>query len=1300
MAEDSEKVGGISVSIGGSDRALDAALDAAEAKIKAWVAKVQADATITVKTATPSGKGGASSAQQPVALDTSALEAKFDTLIKTMGAGGARAVQQTRREANEVTINGVRVGRLGNLGTSLQKAIGPVEVQADTAAATEQIENLSVTTSKPVKINLDTTEAMAEVGQLTAAINGLRESLATTGTSAKTARRRPAAGAAASAGADEGGEQGDGKAQGPRRKNIRDRGVGTEADARRIYTFEPESDIEQQTARARSLRVSRAAGDTRSREVDSNTTDLLRTVGGTLTRMEREGERDRSAARSNNQSASRSRLEQLSAEAQADAAGFAPQRTGPVGNNRPPVAARPAVDIAARDRQRAEEAARLRSEPRAAAYVLPSDRLAARGGGGGTAVGRRVSDDEIERQAASRLAVREATNVSAGRTARTGASSLGSFLFGGGRERGRAEAELAAATARRKRDERDVAEAERFANRPEVVANVRNRRDAVDDLTAAQEKLRKSLAGEVKARQDVESFSSLGSGARNLVAITAAGAAFGVGLQAISMAAKAAEKATTPYFDAATGYAQKTSDLTAALADQARQTQGNAEGVVALKLAQTGFSANTTQTLQPLIAQRAQIEAGNKALVEQIETFRMAENLRQQGSAAGIGGGGTGGILGTGLFGIPSTGQQTGNFLNRLSQDVSARRSAASDTPLLSNAEDPLGKFVSGLFGGTYRNPSLGINGQSRSDTDQTQLAAAEAAFGRGLSFVNDQLEMGGKGAVQFSTSLDPSKVEQTAAAFDQLSPEMATAIRNAHLYSAAIAESKDPINAATEALRALNLAGTQTGPAEQLAAQRIAQRNAANSVDAIRSRQQYEQASFLGSIRRQAGVQIGTQLPANAALANLANPPTPVGTGIKAANSDEARKIRDYTADTQQMQDTLNAYYAKGRSILEDTYKPAIFQTFGAAGVAAFDGIIKQITAVGQQIASIQAGISNEQAAYQTAQYNYQLYIAKRTLTDISGLTGKNFGVGKSELGVLEGQNLALSRQAQTLQFMLSQRQINLQKAVAGFVVPGLTPAEQNARVEEAKVEANYAQKQLNIQKQMFGNQVQIVDIQNLRQGADLVKQISLLQQGRQVTIDTQLAQEKLTRLNEIQQKLTAEAGVYLSAVNQQIAKAEANMAEIEAATGQRISDIQARGVTAAYAVGRAFFIGISGGFLGSGGGGVGNISNTSGSGTTYSGGSTVGANDTRHASGALFSTTGVTNLGDYGIAGEAGSETVAILRDPKRFALGGGGSTSTVNFFGDITVRTEADIEMIARKVTAAQGKTASLKGLRTPG
>ena len=199
--------------------------------------------------------------------------------------------------------------------------------------------------------------------------------------------------------------------------------------------------------------------------------------------------------------------------------------------------------------------------------------------------------------------------------------------------------------------------------------------------------------------------------------------------------------------------------------------------------------------------------------------------------------------------------------------------------------------------------------------------------------------------------------------------------------------------------------------------------------------------------------------------------------------------------------------------------------------------------------MSDIQTSINWEQAKYGAAQYTNQLRIASRSLSDIAGLTNDAKFGEQSYVGQLERANLLLGRQAQQLQFGLSQRQINLQTALAGFQVPGLTPAEQNARVEEAKVETSYAQKQLDIQRKMFGNQVQIVDITNLRQGVDLLQSIQLLREGRRITLDVAIKQENLQRLQKIQSAMVNEVSTYISSVDSLSSKA---IADIAARKGQ----------------------------------------------------------------------------------------------------------------------------------------------------
>jgi hypothetical protein len=67
--------------------------------------------------------------------------------------------------------------------------------------------------------------------------------------------------------------------------------------------------------------------------------------------------------------------------------------------------------------------------------------------------------------------------------------------------------------------------------------------------------------------------------------------------------------------------------------------------------------------------------------------------------------------------------------------------------------------------------------------------------------------------------------------------------------------------------------------------------------------------------------------------------------------------------------------------------------------------------------------------------------------------------------------------------------------------------------------------------------------------------------------------------------------------------------------------------------------------------------------------------------ASGALFNTSGAHRM----IVGEAGTETVAVLRNPREMMmnLGGGGAQAIQIIFNNPVVRDNSDIEKIARAV-----------------
>lgn len=398
------------------------------------------------------------------------------------------------------------------------------------------------------------------------------------------------------------------------------------------------------------------------------------------------------------------------------------------------------------------------------------------------------------------------------------------------------------------------------------------------------------------------------------------------------------------------------------------------------------------------------------------------------------------------------------------------------------------------------------------------------------------------------------------------------------------------------------------------------------------------------------------------------------------------------------------------------------------------FRGIVSEIGEIGSQIQSIQEGINLRQTNLQVKEYNNSIRITQRSLADARDLWAAINGNASDTLGGLQGQNILLERQnqllsrraqrlgfrsealgfkqselqqqAQQMQFELQQRQINFSTAVAGFTAPGLTPEERSARINEAKIEAEYAQQQLDIQikiaamareqlkiakeqasinKAQFANSNQIADnqfaiqrIEAQRAITDLSAQLALLQEGRSVTIDTAAAEAAIARLQKRQQALIEQAQSYVEQgqqVRSQVLKDTAElMANTGKAFGQLVGNVQNAWQRAFASYYSNFYNPLVKGLE--------NLANLSLGG--QSGGGSSGARRT-----ATGTNTRVDKPTQF-IAGDAGGEQVIVLRNPQAGTLtnlGGGGGT-VVNV-GGVTVvlqstgKNEDDAQMIARLV-----------------
>jgi hypothetical protein len=354
------------------------------------------------------------------------------------------------------------------------------------------------------------------------------------------------------------------------------------------------------------------------------------------------------------------------------------------------------------------------------------------------------------------------------------------------------------------------------------------------------------------------------------------------------------------------------------------------------------------------------------------------------------------------------------------------------------------------------------------------------------------------------------------------------------------------------------------------------------------------------------------------------------------------------------------------------------------------FSSLLGQIEDIGNQIMEIELAATQAQVNQQTKEYNNQIRIANRSLQEAQDILAGINGAEGDRLGLIEGENIALGRQATALQLLasqmsldLQQRRINFQRSIAGFSAPGLTFAERAARMEEAKLEADYAQKQLDIQKQLltisqeqFQNSVMAQNISLQNNIQDLQAQIALLTGARDVNAEVAASAEVVARMNLQQQQLIALASTYIEEgikIEQQAIQTVVTIAE---QTGKAFGNIL--GTTSA--AWNTFLLQARIAYQ--------QLMNPYGNipvgGPWEGGGHQEGG---FNAAGFLGTISGATAM----VVGEAGPETVAILRNPR--TVTGMGTTSTgtgtitvsINFNNPI-VREEQDLTRLASVVTRA--------------
>lgn len=397
------------------------------------------------------------------------------------------------------------------------------------------------------------------------------------------------------------------------------------------------------------------------------------------------------------------------------------------------------------------------------------------------------------------------------------------------------------------------------------------------------------------------------------------------------------------------------------------------------------------------------------------------------------------------------------------------------------------------------------------------------------------------------------------------------------------------------------------------------------------------------------------------------------------------------------------------------------------------------EIESISREIATYQVADSAASMAMAQEQYNEQLYLSRRGLGDVLGIAGKLAGTYKTitkyqedgsavtgqqtvqatELGQLQRAQIMDSRQLTSIQLARSQRELNLQLALSKMQAPGQTPQERAVRQHEAELVAREQQAELDINKRTTQRGYRIQDIQISQNARDALKQLSFLESGKALEIrlqGSQAVQENLRRTLTLKEsfqglsldvatafdKITLDTQAKIETESSDFrdtfaAETDAIFAEIVKRNKKSYEDFLAGtgGIDdkATWAQGRAPVIAGAGATTANGttvpqgmvlvqtpGGPVFVKENLVSNGTVPLG--DAYEKPRRNATGGIFNPSSAMSF----IAGEAGPESVIVIRNPKAGILsnGGGGGGANINVvINNPQVRGQEDIDKLARLV-----------------
>lgn len=663
------------------------------------------------------------------------------------------------------------------------------------------------------------------------------------------------------------------------------------------------------------------------------------------------------------------------------------------------------------------------------------------------------------------------------------------------------------------------------------------------------------------------------------------------------------------------------------------------------------------QIVAPRVIEQAEIEQGNKNLAMMGGALLADRRLREIG-VQGITRG-TSGTLGTVVGQTASTAEIVAGLLN---QGVNPNMTAAERSSLV-----PAETFKS--YAGQQVMSMLppDLQTTARVNTDATAFMEAKDWTIETLDALNLGLERGGESVIKFTKNTDFANEQWKKAALKQAQilriyggeggAALADQIESKQGLGSLVGKDNMPITDQDQLLTALTALpkGAIKPDLQQLMAM---------NKDQIRAQVQTE--DLMGQMALGAGRFQGQGMLASQFGIEMAQ--QPVGSATSGIAKQDQRGLAGL-ADTKKLYADINQEAEQGVT----TAKAFVTQWLdGNPVVQQFGDSLDNVVKLGSQISNIQIGRETVHAEYAAKQYNFQLFQMNRSYKDAINLRKAAFGGGGSGLGGIQGQEWALQRESTALGLGMSQRQINFQTAVAGITAPGLTGEERAARIEQAKIEAAYAQKQLDIQKKLYGLEGRAFRITADRSVYDLSRQIGLLTEGRAITIDDTLAQKRIRALN-------IQMGKEMKIVNSIFGQAQTRANDMLDLTGKFAAEL-GKDVSTLFDQLITYYEDF--------------YNNLPVGGASSSAHNSSPVHGKKGATGFIGDVTGETDI----TIGEAGHEKIAVLRNPRNISpdsLGGGGGQVINIFVSGNKFSTEQEEAVMLKKIQTAIERSMGFKG-----